>query len=163
MIEAYAIRKAKEADLGEILRIYAAAREFMASRGNPNQWGKTNPPKQRLLQDIAAGDLYVMVRDGILHGVFAFILGDDPTYGEIYEGSWLSDRPYGTIHRIAGIGSGGIFSACVGYCGGICAHLRVDTHENNLPMQRAIEREGFTRCGTIYIADGSPRIAYERV
>ena len=163
MNEAYDIRKAGDADLEEILRIYAAARVFMASRGNPNQWGRTNPPKQQLLHDIAAGELYVMERDGKVHGVFAFLLGDDPTYAEIYEGSWLSDRPYGTIHRIAGIGSGGIFRACVRYCSGICAHLRVDTHENNLPMQRAIEREGFIRCGIIHIADGSPRIAYERI
>ena len=37
-----------------------------------------------------------------LHGVFAFILGEDPTYGVIEDGQWLSGDPYGTIHRIAG-------------------------------------------------------------
>ena len=29
-------------------------------------------------------------------------------------------------------------------------------------MQHLIEKNGFKRCGIIHIADGSPRIAYER-
>ena len=37
----------------------------------------------------------------------------------------------------------------------------LDTHENNRVMQRAAERYGFKKCGTIYVADGSPRIAYQ--
>ena len=28
-------------------------------------------------------------------------------------------------------------------------------------MQRLLEQNGFVRCGTIYIWDGSPRIAYQ--
>lgn len=30
-------------------------------------------------------------------------------------------------------------------------------------MQHKIEKNGFTRCGIIYITDGSPRIAYQKV
>ena len=159
----YSVRKAVRGDLPRVLEIYAAARRFMAERGNPNQWGTGNPPAERLIEDIAAGNLYVLERERVIRGVFAFILGQDPTYSDIYDGAWLSDAPYGTIHRVAGDGSGGIFAACVRYCSGVCGHLRVDTHEDNLPMQRAILREGFRRCGIIHIADGSPRIAYEKI
>ena len=28
-------------------------------------------------------------------------------------------------------------------------------------MQHLIERSGFTRCGIVYMEDGSPRIAYQ--
>lgn len=159
----YTVRRARLCDLPRIDEIYDSARAFMAANGNPNQWGKTNPPRSRLEQDVEEGNLYVLCHNGSIHGVFAFILGVDPTYGTIYGGSWRSDTPYGTIHRVAGDGSGGIFAACVAWCLGRCGHLRVDTHRDNLPMQRAIQRAGFQRRGIIHIADGSPRIAYDLV
>ena len=43
-----------------------------------------------------------------------------------------------------------------------CPNLRIDTHQDNKVMQHVVEKHGFTRRGIIYIADGSPRIAYER-
>ena len=42
-------------------------------------------------------------------------------------------------------------------------HLRIDTHADNHVMQRCILREGFSRCGVIYVADGSARVAFERI
>lgn len=42
------------------------------------------------------------------------------------------------------------------------SNLRGDTHERNLPMRRAFERNGFERCGTIWVEDGTPRIAYQK-
>ena len=30
-------------------------------------------------------------------------------------------------------------------------------------MQHLIEKNGFQRCGIIYVEDGSPRIAYEKI
>lgn len=158
----YSIRTATFPDLPEILKIYANARAFMASRGNPSQWGTTNPPKAQLEQDIHMQRLFVICKDQTIHGVFYFWIGEDPTYGYI-EGQWSSDRLYGTIHRIASDGYGGIVKAAVSFCSEKCQYLRIDTHADNLPMQAAIQRAGFQRCGTIYIADGSARIAYDRI
>lgn len=157
----YTIRKAAPEDLPRILAIYTQARKFMAETGNPNQWKNSHPPKAMLQQDIQDGNLYVISDSEEIHGVFAFLLGEDPTYALIEDGQWYSSAPYGTIHRIAGDGSGGILHACVGYCKQIMPHLRIDTHEENRVMQGAIRKEGFQRCGIIYLADGSPRIAYE--
>ncbi len=39
-------------------------------------------------------------------------------------------------------------------------NLRIDTHLKNLPMQRSLKKAGFTRCGTIFTRDGTPREAY---
>lgn len=158
----YQIRKAKMEDLPVIEKIYAYAREFMARTGNPNQWGKTNPPTQQLKQDIAVGNLYVL-EDVAIHGVFAYIPGEDPTYGYIEDGAWISSASYGTIHRIASDGSGGVFTAALNYCRKQCSHVRIDTHHDNKVMQHVIEKHGFQRCGIIYLADGNPRIAYELV
>ncbi len=158
----YTVRKAKTQDLTRIEEIYAAARAFMAANGNPNQWGTHNPPHAQLVQDIEEGKLYVITDGETIHGVFFFWIGEDPTYTEI-NGAWHSDSPYGTIHRIAGDGSGGILRTAVAYAKRHIDHLRIDTHEDNRVMQGAIQKAGFQRCGIIHIADGSPRIAYDLV
>lgn len=155
------IRPAVMQDLSEIETIYALARRFMAENGNPTQWGTTEPQTAQLIKDIAESKLYVMERERI-HGVFFFHIGEDPTYAKI-DGSWLSDSPYGTIHRIAGDGSGGTVKAAVAFAKTKCHHLRIDTHENNRVMQHVVEKLGFSRRDIIYVADGSPRIAYEMV
>lgn len=157
----YHIRRAREEDLQRITRIYARARKFMESTGNPNQWGTNHPPVSQLEEDIRVGNLYVAENDSGIHGVFAFILGEDPTYGYIEDGRWNSDQPYGTIHRVASDGSGGVLTEALQYCRVIIPYIRIDTHHDNKVMQHVIEKNGFQRCGIIYIKDGSPRIAYD--
>ena len=155
------IRNALQKDFDDILRIYARAREYMKHSGNPTQWGENFPPETLINDDIREKRNYVVEADGGIHGVFAFILGDDPTYARI-EGAWKSDAPYGTIHRIASDGEvKGIFAAAIAFCKTRSAHLRIDTHADNKTMRHAIEKAGFKECGIINIEDGSPRIAYE--
>lgn len=157
----YGIRPAREQDMGRIETIYAYARAFMAAHGNPNQWGWTHPPREQLEKDIAEGKLYVILGEEMIRGVFYFSLGEDPTYARIENGKWHSDRPYGTIHRIAGDGSGGVLGAAVEFGKQRVDYLRIDTHEDSTVMQGALKKQGFRRCGTIYLADRSPRIAYD--
>ena len=163
MVMACQVRKANWDDLNRIEELYAQARAFMAENGDPNQWGKTHPPVSRLKRDIENGDLYVMTEGTEIHGFFYFFIGPDPTYAEIFDGAWHSDGPYGTIHRIAGDGSGGIVRTAVAFAGQRIDCLRIDTHEDNKVMQRAVEKQGFRRCGIILTDDGSPRIAYDRL
>lgn len=158
----YLVRKAEVSDLLRIEEIYRHARQFMADHGNPNQWGTSHPPKDQLLKDIQLGDLYVITGEEDIHGVFYFSIGEDPTYASI-DGDWRADTPYGTIHRIAGDGSGGILKTAVEFGSSKINHLRIDTHEDNTVMQRAVVKQGFYRCGIIYISDGTPRIAYDRL
>lgn len=158
----YYIRPAEYPDLERILEVYHYAREFMIISGNPNQWGVSHPAQSILEQDIRNGNLYVMLIDEQIHGVFAFIIGEDPTYRVIYNGKWHYSEEYGTIHRVAGTGRGGVFHSCVEFCSRRICHLRIDTHHDNRVMQSAIEREGFAYCGVIYVADGTPRLAYDR-
>lgn len=157
------IRKAAAGDLPEIMRVYAYARKFMIDSGNASQWGVNYPPEALIAQDIAQGQSYVIAgENGEICGVFAFIIGEDPTYAVIENGAWLSDAPYGVIHRIAGNGTvHGLMQQAVDFCRGRIPHLRIDTHADNHVMQHLITKCGFTRCGTIYVRDDSPRIAYE--
>ena len=158
------IRLAFPSDLPQILSIYAYARGFMASHGNPHQWGSTRPTQADISAHIDRKELYVLEENGVLHGVFAFILGIDPTYLVIENGSWLSDEPYGTIHAVASDGRiHGLLTQIVAFCETTLHHLRIDTHPDNLIMQHVISKNGFTKCGIIHVADGSARIAYERI
>jgi maltose O-acetyltransferase len=114
-------------------------------------------------QDIADRQFYVGTDpdSGQLLFVFAFIIGEDPTY-QVIDGAWLNDRPYGTIHRLASSGvATGVFQKCLDFCLTQIDEIRVDTHADNAPMLNAFKRAGLKRCGIICIADGSPRIAFQ--
>lgn len=158
------IRQALLSDLETILDIYDEARVFMRQNGNPSQWKNGYPGKDRVTEDIKENCLFVIQRDSKPCGVFFFKVGEDPTYWYIENGKWLSDSEYGVIHRIAGrTKEKGIFAEALEFCQGKITHLRIDTHKDNSIMQHALAKYGFTPCGTIYVADGTPRIAYERL
>lgn len=157
------IRKAVMEEFDTIQEVYAFAREYMARTGNPHQWGKTNPQPSVLQKHIENGDLYVMTRDGEIGGCFAFIAGEDPTYGYI-DGAWHSDTPYMAIHCVASNGRiKGMFAELMRFCEARCGHLRIDTYKDNKIMQHVVEKQGFSYCGDIYLANGSPRMAYDRI
>ena len=157
------IRLAQKDDMQEILRIYSIAKNFMHKNGNPNQWNGSYPDEETLLEDIKNNQLFVMYeeKDNHIYGCFALIDGNDPTY-EYIDGKWKSDTAYGTIHRIASDRTRkGIFDECTRFAQIKYDHLRVDTHEDNEPMQHVALKNGFEYTGIIYLKDNSPRKAYE--
>ena len=157
------IRKTRAVELDRVLQIYADARSFMKANGNPDQWGENYPPEELIREDIARGTSYVCVEGDDILGVFYYAEGNDPTYAYIEGGSWTNDEPYAVIHRIAvAVRGRGVAAACFDYALSRCRNLRIDTHACNLPMQHTLEKNGFCRCGTIYVEDGSPRIAYQK-
>ncbi len=159
------IRKATLQDLNDIWVVYHEAQAFMKATGNPHQWGDFYPTNELLLEDIAKERLYVVVRKDCICGVFLFESGPDPWYAVIDDGAWVSDEPYGVIHRVAAkSGEKGIFKECLEFCLTQTNHLRIDTHEDNKVMQYVLEKNGFKRCGIVYVHERkSPRIAYERI
>ncbi len=155
------VRNGTDQDYDQIMTIYRYAQDYMIQSGNPDQWGHFYPDPELIKSDIQEGICKVIFDEECIHGVFAIFEGEDPTYQYIEDGEWLNDEPYVTIHRIAGDGQvHGLFRCAADYCKGIISNVRIDTHENNLVMQRRIVKNGFKKCGTIYVADGSPRIAY---
>ena len=95
------IRHATMDDFEALWAVYLEARKFMRETGNPNQWGDFNPTRPMLEKDIANQQLYVVIRQGEICGVFFFDFGPDPWYAVIENGNWISDTAYGVIHRIA--------------------------------------------------------------
>ena len=158
------IRKATIDDLNIIMDIYRTAQDFMIESGNPNQWGHFYPSEELIKDDISKGISYLICdgSDDSPHGVFALFEGLEPSYHYIENGNWLNDEPYITVHRIASdMKCHGIFKSAIDYCKSISDNIRIDTHSKNLIMQKQIEKNCFEKCGTIYVEDGSPRIAYQ--
>ena len=158
------IRKTTEADLTTIGKIYENAKKFMRESGNPNQWKGEKPNIQTAREDMQKGIGYVAELNGEIVAVFMFSQEKDPTYAKIYDGQWLSDSPYGVIHRIAVAKQGcGIIDYCINECFAKCGNLRIDTHRDNLPMQRALLKRGFVYCGIIHLENGDERLAYQKI
>ena len=158
------VRLAVYDDIPRILEIFGIARRFMALSGNASQWPENYPSREIVQDDIDAGACRVLVDAGGVYAVFSLFLGEESTYARIYEGAWPNSEPYGTIHRIASDGTHrAVLHEAVLYCREIVNVLRADTHKNNLPMKRALEREGFRYCGIIHLAKAEDyeRVAYQ--
>ncbi|MDD2242132.1 MAG: GNAT family N-acetyltransferase [Bacteroidales bacterium] len=158
------IEKATQVNLKELMAIFARARSFMASTGNPNQWINGYPSEELIYQDIVHGHCFICrTDDNHIAAAFVFIIGDDPTYAIIENGKWLNDKIYGVIHRLASDGTKkGIAKFCIEWCFSQINNLRVDTHANNKVMQSILKREGFKYCGIIYTHNGTERLAFQK-
>lgn len=156
----FLIHKSVLADIDDIMAVYDTARMFMRSCGNMSQWPVGYPSPGTIHADIALGRHFTMRHDGLIAGVFTFAIGHDPTYADI-DGQWISDSPYGTIHRLASARlQPGVADACLEFCRSFGLDIRIDTHADNHPMLSWIQTRGFVRCGIIRVADGSPRTAF---
>ncbi len=121
------VRLAAEADLDELLRVFAAARVFMREHGNPTQWGLNRPTREEIEENLAGRCCYTVEREEsvtadqtgdrdadtvapenavrrVICGTFALKFGPDPMYAAI-DGKWLSDEPYEAIHALASDGT----------------------------------------------------------
>ena len=160
--------RAKESDLPVIGEILAAAREYLRAQGL-DQWQKYAPTAEDTAEHFRRGEQYVL-RDGKeIAGVCA-VVPYEPAYDRI-DGAWRQSGAYLAIHRVAAapnVRRRGVASAlfqgaeALARAQGIGA-LRIDTHEGNLPMRGALEKNGFIFCGTVTIATGERRVGYEKI
>jgi RimJ/RimL family protein N-acetyltransferase len=136
----------------------------MRQSGNPDQWKDSYPSSELISDDIDSGNLYVVKEEERILGVFYSSFGEDETYKPIYGGTWNTNIPYGIIHRIAVAKDAhglGVSAFCFAKTLQRYGSIRIDTHKDNLPMQRALEKFGFSRRGIIRLHNGEERIAFD--
>ena len=157
------IRQANSRDFDRIKLIFKNAREFMIESGNLVQWADLDKLYIDIKEDIKNKNFYVYEENGKIEAGFCFSVGEDPTYKKIYDGAWLNDKPYGVIHRIAvGLKHRGIATECIRWCFDQFSNIKIDTHSDNIFMQKTILKNGFSYCGLIKKEDGSTRLAYQK-
>lgn len=164
------LRKSEIKDLPEILGIIGDAKGFLKSQGL-DQWQSAYPSGEDILKDIEQGYAYVLEDGDRIMCTGAILECIEKFYEVIYDGSWITDGRYMTIHRLATRSDSrgkGTASAFIEETVKLCRErglpsIRIDTHRGNLPMQRMLEKNGFIRCGTIIFGDEGERIAFEKV
>ncbi len=168
------IRKAEKSDLCRIMEIVGEARSYFASNHIP-QWQGEYPSLSDFESDIEGDRLYVAEEDEKVMGVYCFDTRGDQNYRKIFNGSFRLDEKYGAIHRVAvsssakGQGIGGMMvkhaSALAKEAG--LRYLRGDTHRKNISMQKMLTKNGFLRCGVIYLGgkkdDENERFAFDMI
>ena len=158
------IEQTKPEDLPAILQLYRNARRFMQQNGNPEQWKDTYPPEELVRQDIARGISYVCREQDEILCTFVYFAGHETDYDQIEDGEWLPGGAYGVVHRVASSGEKkGTASFCLDWAFRQCGDLRIDTHGDNLPMQKLLEKNRFSRRGIVHVQNGGERIAYQKV
>ncbi len=157
------IRLAEISDFDHIAEIYTKARAFMVKTGNPRQWNLSSyPPLELIKSDIQSQKLYLCTENGNAVGVFFFSFGEnaEPLYSKFRKAPKL---PYGVVHRIASDGSvKGVGRFCLSWAIQKSKNLMIDTHPDNMVMQKLLSSLGFTYLGDINIPDDSDiRMVYE--
>ena len=154
------IRLASAEDIEFIESAYEHARAFMQAPGTATQWPEGYPGRIDAEEDIVREHCFLVADEEGPLAVFSFTPGPDETYAKI-DGAWRSDADYHVIHRVAAVRGRGIARAVFGFAAEHADYLRCDTHENNAPMRRALRSFGFQECGTITVANGTQRVAYD--
>ncbi|PZU89423.1 MAG: GNAT family N-acetyltransferase [Chryseobacterium sp.] len=158
------IRPSTSEDIDYIMDCINTARQLMRESGNTVQWTNGYPSEELMLESIEKGYNFLIVNNDEVVATFDFIIDDDPNYAVIENGSWLNNEKYGVIHRLASNGKAkGIAQFCFEWCFSQFPNIRIDTHETNIAMQKVLERLGYQKCGIIYVSDGTPRLAYQKI
>ena len=158
------MRLATLADVPHIMPLIDHSRSIMRANGNNVQWAGY-PGPDLIGSDIAKGIGHVIMQQDHPVGYFALLQEPEPTYAVIEEGLWLDDTtPYNTLHRLAcAPGVQGIAKCAFSFAESRCASVRVDTHLANSIMLHIIQSRLYTRCGVVYMRDGTPREAFQKM
>jgi len=163
-------RKANFEDMPVMMLLIEQAQAFLQG-SHVDQWQNGYPSQDIIEQDIINGNAWVLENDTMLIALAIVAFDIEPTYLQIYNGAWLTCGDYAVIHRLAvhdqwkGKGIGALLFEKIENLAKTqnIQAIRVDTHQDNLAMQKLILKSGYHYCGEIFLADGHQRLAYEKV
>lgn len=163
-------RRTTGEDLAAVMRVFSQARRALRQAG-VDQWQNGYPTPGVVEEDIEEGHSWVVTQDGAVAATCAVCFGQEPSYEHIHQGAWHCPGPYAALHRVAvaeNARGSGLAQWMMERVLELCRRadvpcLRVDTHRNNLRMQRFLERNEFVYCGIIYLAEGAERLAFDRL
>lgn len=163
-------RKTVEEDIISIMKIINAAQAYFKEQ-EIDQWQNGYPNYNSIENDINNGYSYVLDENDKIIGTVAVSFDGEETYENIYNGAWITNEEYAVVHRIAvdsNYKGQGIASIIIKNIEDLCINkgvhsIKIDTHKENLSMQKLLQKNGFKYCGIIYLEDGNERIAFEKI
>ena len=163
-------RQAKISDLDQIVEIIELSKKYLKET-KVDQWQDGYPAKEDLRRDIESGNSYVLTNKDEIVATTVISLDGESTYNSIFNGEWITNEDYIVMHRVAvhdKYKGKGIFKELIKEAENLALNkgissIKIDTHRDNISMQRAVVKNDFKRCGIIYLEDGSERIAFEKV
>lgn len=172
-------RKSTFDDVDRILEIIEKAKIELRQLGL-DQWQNGYPNREVIENDVKNGISYVLEEisenqiSKKIVGTIVLSPKKEIPYSKI-EGKWITNDDYIVIHRLAvdsEIKNKGIATKILEFSEKECIKnkmlsIKTDTHENNEPMKKFLEKNGFSYCGVIYLDKepdvGEKRIAYEKI
>ena len=163
-------RKTTIEDINNVMKIINEAKEYFR-KNRIDQWQNGCPNSDTIYDDIKNNSSYVLESGNKILATAMVSLEEDKTYKNIYNGDWLNSGDYAVIHRIAvseKAKGNGIASDIIKEVENLCKEnrvnsIKIDTHKDNISMQKLLEKNDFKYCGIIYLEDGSERIAFEKL
>jgi len=146
------IRKTTLNDVEQLNIILTKAINLLKER-KIDQWQNNSLIIDQFILDIKNNVSYVVEIDNSVVAHATFFFGNEPTYKNIYHGSWSSDENYGVIHKLIVDSSTinqGIATHLIKYFEKECQlnnikYLRIDTHINNVNMLSIIKKNNFNK------------------
>lgn len=171
----YSSRPAGRDDFAAVSDLLHRTREGLVALQLVDE-GKKYPSSRRLMRSVSDGLMHVVEDgDGRLIAAFAVTTGADKNYERGIDGAWMRDgSPYAVLRwacverdaRRRGVGMFMIDKALSLARAAGCATLRCDIHPANDAMRGLLEKQEFTRCGTVEVRDALGRVkrraAFER-
>ena len=163
-------RQAKISDLDQIVEIIELSKKYLKET-KVDQWQDGYPAKEDLIRDIESRNSYVLTNKDEIVATTVISLDGESTYNSIFNGEWITNEDYIVMHRVAvhdKYKGKGIFKELIKEAEVLALNkgissIKIDTHRDNISMQRAVVKNDFKKCGIIYLEDGSERIAFEKV
>ncbi|MDO5715939.1 MAG: GNAT family N-acetyltransferase [Tissierellia bacterium] len=163
------LRPANLKDRSDIERMYRDGSNYLKEQ-KVDQWqGEQRPNLKDFETWIQRKEIFVLEEEQPI--ATCLLMEEEPDYKNIYQGQWLSSgKNCYIIHRVALLAS----QRKKGYGlkllqeieklakRGEKESLRVDTHEDNIPMQSLLTKAGYQYCGIIYLEIEGKRLAYEK-
>lgn len=163
-------RQSKISDLDQIVEIIELSKKYLKET-KVDQWQDGYPAKEDLRRDIESRNSYVLTNKDEIVATTVISLDGESTYNSIFNGEWITNEDYIVMHRVAvhdKYKGKGIFKELIKEAESLALNkgissIKIDTHRDNISMQRAVVKNNFKKCGIIYLEDGSERIAFEKV
>ena len=163
----YNFRKATSEDASKIWIILQQAIVRRKNDGS-QQWQDGYPNETVIANDIIKGIGYVLTVGEKVAGYAAILFNDEPAYEQL-NGTWLTNEDFVVVHRVAisdeYLGKGlaqkiFLHTEAIALENNIFS-IKIDTNFDNIPMQKILDKLGYTYCGEVSFR-GSMRKAFEK-